>query len=359
MKHKKGPLGLMTLKIDMAKAYDRVEWSFLFQILKSHGFCAQFIHLLSQCITTVSFSFLINGSPFGSLTPSRGLRQGDPLSPALFVLYFDLMARLLHRAELDGSIHGIKISRHSPAIANLMFADDLTIFCRATLVETAALLKPLTTFCDWSGQLINFSKSSIHFSNNVPGSLRRSICRQIGMLECDHRGSYLGLPFCKGRSATAAFTPLIDKLKRRLGGWQSKVLSQAGRSVLIKSVAQSLPVHTMQTFSLPVSLCHKLDGLMRDFWWGYKADGPPRLYLAEWKKLCTPKQAGGMGFKRCKDMNVTFMTKLAWEVLQKTKNHGLNLSAPNIYEADISCIISLTERLLLGSEMVYGPLSNS
>lgn len=154
MRKNKGNLGLMAIKIDMAKAYDRVEWTFLFHILKALGFIDRFIHLLSQCITIVSFSFLVNGSPFRPLKPSRGLRQGDPISPALFVLYFDLMARLLHKAELEGSIHGIKISRNSPAIANLMFADDLTIFCKVTMTETEALLRPLHLSCNWYGQLI-------------------------------------------------------------------------------------------------------------------------------------------------------------------------------------------------------------
>lgn len=151
MRIKNGNLGLMALKIDMAKAYDRVEWPLLFQILTAHGFCSRFIHLIAQCVGTTSFSFLINGSPFGMLKPSRGLRQGDPISPTLFVLFFDLMARMLHRAELDGHIHGIKVARSSPPVTHLMFADDLTIFCRATLAESESIRGSLRKFSLWSG----------------------------------------------------------------------------------------------------------------------------------------------------------------------------------------------------------------
>lgn len=151
MRLKKGKLGLMTLKIDMAKAYDRVEWPLLFKIVKFHGFCDRFIQLISQCVCTSSFSFLINGSPFEMLKPSRGLMQGDPISPALFVIFFDLMARFLQQAEMDRYIHGIKISHSSPPVANLMFADDLTIFCKATMVEAEAVLSSLNKFSSWSG----------------------------------------------------------------------------------------------------------------------------------------------------------------------------------------------------------------
>lgn len=270
MWHKKGSLGLMVIKLDMAKAYDKVEWSLLFHILKAHGFCDSFLTLLSQCITTTSLSFLINGSPFGLVKPTRGLRQGDPLSPALFVIYFDLMARFLHRAEQTGSIHGIKISKESPTIANLMFADDLTIFCRANLAEAAALLSDLHKFCSWSGQQINLSKSSIHFSHNVLGGMQRTICHKLAMKKCDHKGTYLGLPFCSGPSAPSTYQPVIAKLKRKLGGWKSKVLSQAGRYVLIKSVALSIPAYHMHTMLFPKMIFAQLDGLMRDFWWGYK-----------------------------------------------------------------------------------------
>lgn len=93
------------------------------------------------------------------------------------------MARFLQQAKARGWIHGVKISR-SPAIINLMFADDLTILCRANMEETEELLLSFIEFCSWSGQLINFSKSSIHFSNNVQAVMRRNIYNKLGMKEC-------------------------------------------------------------------------------------------------------------------------------------------------------------------------------
>lgn len=111
---KKGSLHLMAVKLDLAKAYDKVEWAVLKRIMQLHGFPQHFISLVMECISTASFSVFINGSPFGHFQASRGLRQGDPLSPALFVLFIDLLSRLLMTAETGVAIHGVKIGRNCP-----------------------------------------------------------------------------------------------------------------------------------------------------------------------------------------------------------------------------------------------------
>lgn len=97
---KKGQKAFMAIKIDLIKAFDRVEWSLLICILKNLGFSDQFINLINECLSTSSFSFLISGSPFGNLKPSRGIRQGDPISPFLFVIYIEILSRLLAREEM-------------------------------------------------------------------------------------------------------------------------------------------------------------------------------------------------------------------------------------------------------------------
>lgn len=122
----------MAIKVDLAKAFDRVEWSLLISILKHLGFCNKFCDLIFECISTSSFSLLIIGSPFGYLKPSKGIRQGDPLSPFLFVLYIEILSRMLNRGEQFGHFKGVKISRTSPSISHLLYLDDLVIFCRAT-----------------------------------------------------------------------------------------------------------------------------------------------------------------------------------------------------------------------------------
>lgn len=108
--------------------------------MKLHGFGDKFVNMIHECISSTLFWILINGSPFGFFTP-RGLRQVDLMSSVLFTIYFDLLSRLITRAESQQDIHGVKISRGGPLISHLMFADDLAIFCKATESEAIAITK--------------------------------------------------------------------------------------------------------------------------------------------------------------------------------------------------------------------------
>lgn len=110
VRNKKGKRGPMALKIDMEKAYDRVEWPFLFEVLRYLGFSKTWIHLINQCVSTVSHSIVLNGSPFGLFTPQRGFCQGDPISHFLFILCAASLSRLLLHAKNQGSFKGVRIS---------------------------------------------------------------------------------------------------------------------------------------------------------------------------------------------------------------------------------------------------------
>lgn len=155
MRLKTGGIGYMAVKIDLSKAYDRVEWSVLFKILENLGFVSHFISLLTECLTTARFSLLLNGSPYGYFAAERGLHQGDPLSPALFTIFSDLLSRLLAKAEEIGSISGIKIARTSPKITHLMYADDVLIYGKANDKEAEAVRDVLLQYSNWTGQKLN------------------------------------------------------------------------------------------------------------------------------------------------------------------------------------------------------------
>lgn len=208
----------MAIKIDMAKAYDMVEWEVLLCIMRLHGFSEKFCNLISECISTPYFSMLINGSPTGFFSALRGIWQGDPISPALCTILSDLLSRILDKAEQAGRLSGVKISRTSPHISHLMYADDLVIYCKATASEASEVVQCLTSYCDWTGQRINWDISVIHFSNNVLASDRRDLCRILTMPECTHSSLYLGTSF-KG---------IMEKLETQLSGWKQKTLSLTG-----------------------------------------------------------------------------------------------------------------------------------
>jgi hypothetical protein len=116
------------IKTDMAKAYDRVEWEFLEATLMVMGFPVDKVQTIMKCVTTVTFSILINGQPSSCFQPKRGLRQGDPLSPYLFIICADVLSGLISRAQSNLSIHGVKIAHRAPEISHLLFADDSLFF---------------------------------------------------------------------------------------------------------------------------------------------------------------------------------------------------------------------------------------
>ena len=257
----------MFLKMDMEKAFDKMEWKLILTIMQSLGFHSTWLHWIESCISSSSFSILLNGSPFGLFSPKKGLRQGDPLSPFLFILGSEVLLRLLLKEERLGNIKGMKIASSSPAINHLLFANDLLLFGKASLIEAASIKGCLDKYCSWSGQSINSKKSSIRFSKNTNPSTSSSILNILSYNPNPSCSIYLGLPILRGRSMRAAFQSISDSIQTKMEGWKAKTLSQAGRGVLIKVVAAAVPSYAMSTFLLPKTFYRKLDQMFKNFWW--------------------------------------------------------------------------------------------
>ena len=154
-KRKKVKESLMAIKLDMSKAYDRVEWEYLEIVMRNMGFCERWISLVMMCVTTVSYEVLINEEPRGKITPSRGLRQGDPIYPYLFLLCAEGLFALIKKKEAVGLLRGLGVSKLAPPVSHLFFADDSIIFCRATMEECKQVAEVLDTYEKESGQKIN------------------------------------------------------------------------------------------------------------------------------------------------------------------------------------------------------------
>ncbi|CAK8534612.1 unnamed protein product [Lathyrus sativus] len=142
----------MELKLDMAKAYDRLEWPFIREVLSSMGFPPQFMNLVMRCVTTVSYRILVNGQPSSSFQPERGIRQGDPLSPYLCILCANILSGLLKVEVPNKGIHGVQVARSAPVILHLSFDDDSLLFARANAKEADCLLGVLRKYQAVSGQ---------------------------------------------------------------------------------------------------------------------------------------------------------------------------------------------------------------
>ena len=268
----KGKLGYMALKLDMSKAYDRMEWIFLEKVMRHVGFADSLIKIIMSCISSVSYAVLLNGQPMGNIKPTRGLRQGDPLSPYLFLLCALGLQGLLKKAEVQGDINGVSICCNGPKVSHLFFADDSVLFCRAKEKECQTILDLLAIYERGSGQKINREKTNIFFSSNTLPQVQSNIQQLVGVPAIRQYEKYLGLPALVGRAKKQSFVYLKERVWRKFQGWKEKILSHAGREVLIKSVIQAIPTYTMSCFKLPKGLVKELEVLIRKYWWRYNGD---------------------------------------------------------------------------------------
>ena len=189
----------VAIKTDMSKAYDRVEWSFMEALLLKFGFDQQWVARIMKCITSVSYQVLINGEAKGLITPSRGLRQGDPLSPFLFILCTEVLISHIKQAERNKDITGIKIARGSPSTSHLLFADDSLFFCKAEQSQCEELVRIIDVYGKASGQQLNKSKSSVLFGSKVIASKKIDLKRSLGINKEGGMGMYLGMPESRRR----------------------------------------------------------------------------------------------------------------------------------------------------------------
>ncbi|XP_071723523.1 uncharacterized protein [Rutidosis leptorrhynchoides] len=272
--------GFVALKLDVKKAYDR---------------------------------------PSDVLFPKRGFRQGDPLSPILFVLCSEAFTVIIKDRISRGLLQGAAVSWGGPRISHLLFADDSLVFFRATLADCQQFLQVLKWYKAAAGQEINFSKSNILFSKNVADDCRLELKQCLGVFNSLETNKYLGLPIVLGRNKNVSFDFLRNRLRRKLAGWKGKYLSKAGREVLVKAVLQALPTYVMSLFQLSDGLCHALEMFCARFLWGAK-DGERKIHWIEWDSLCEKKKFGGLGFRELKAYNLALTAKQGWRFLLEPDN---------------------------------------
>lgn len=289
--------GMTALKLDLSKAFDRIEWSYLKQIMKKMGFDASWISTIMCCISTVSFSILINGSPRGLFSSSKGIRQGDPLSPYLFLLCAEGLYALINNSNRLGRLTDISFWSNSPCISHLLFADDSLIFLKSLEVECLTIKGLLESYGRVSGQCINLSKSALLFSPNVHPEHQCYLQSIIQVNLVNDFGPYLGLPSYFTRRKGLDWSFLKDKVWKVLQGWKRSFFSVGGKEVLIKSVGQAIPAYAMSVFRLLKGFCVEISQMFAHFWWG-TTNNKRKLPLDELGAYVSPKRVRRSEFQR-------------------------------------------------------------
>ncbi|XP_028775264.1 uncharacterized protein LOC114732140 [Neltuma alba] len=229
---------------------------------------------------------LWNGKAATPFHPQRGIRQGDPLSPCIFVLCMERLSQAIN-SEVE------------------------ELRCSTETSQAALIHKLLTDFCAASGHIVSAAKTRVHFSRNTSHHEARRICDQLGYQKTENLGRYLGVPLLHKRITKDTYRYIEDSINKKLSGWKAKSLSLAGRITLAQSVLSTIPFFAMQTTKLPAATCHRIETLIRNFIWG-DSESHKSIHLVNWSTLCQPKNRGGCGLKKLEGQNKAFIMKLAY-----------------------------------------------
>jgi len=311
---RKGVSPRCMLKIDLQKAYDSLEWPFVNYLMLKLGFPYKFVNWVMACITTASYTFNVNGDLTSPFQAKKGLRQGDPISPYLFVICMEYLNRCLMQLKENSEF------RYHPRckrlhLMHICFVDDLLLFSRGDVGSVTQLFEAFNLFSAASGLKANQSKSSIYFGG-VALNVQEAILTKFGLTKGELTFKYLRVPLSSKKLTVMQCQPLVKKIISRIENWSSKLLSYAGRLQLIKSVLFGVQTYWSQVFALPQKVLKLIQTACRVFLWTGKSGTSKRALIA-WEHIYLPKSVGGWNVIDMHCWNQAALSKQFWNLANK------------------------------------------
>lgn len=302
----------MLLKINLCKAFDSLSWIYNQKILNAFGFGPPWVRWIMSLLSSSFFSVLINDIPSPKFRPSRGIRQGDPLSPFLFFIMAEGLGRSIKSALHSQLLKDLSFF-NSPTYSLQKFVDDNMLFGHPSVQEARQLKALLLDFSKASRANVNKIKSQIFFFN-IPVITQNAIAHILGFTISTLPSKYLGAPLTASALKHSCWKILLEKLQARLFLWTHRALSMANRLVLINVVLHSMPLYLFSILAATQWVLKEIKKLQCNFLWG--SSGPTRKWaLVKWDKVCLPKKAGGIGLRDPSHSNEVVGVEIWWRWL--------------------------------------------
>ncbi|GJZ26683.1 RNA-directed DNA polymerase, eukaryota [Tanacetum coccineum] len=277
----------LIFKVDFEKAFDSIRWDFLDDVLKEFGFRCKWRNWIQSCLTSSKGSILVNGCPTNEFQFYKGLKQGDPLSPFLFILVMESLHLSFQRIVNAGMFKGIVLDQ-SLCLSHMFYADDAIFLGEWSDGNISTLIHVLKCFFHASGLKINLNKSKI-MGINVESAQVIQAAAKLGCLVLKCPFYYLGTRVGGSMTRVQAWQEIVEKVKSRLSKWKSKTLSIGGRLTLLKSVLGSIPVFHMSIFKVPSKVLHILESIRSHFFNGHDP-GSKKASWVKWNNVLTDKK---------------------------------------------------------------------
>ncbi|WVZ82123.1 hypothetical protein U9M48_029424 [Paspalum notatum var. saurae] len=335
----------LLLKLDISKAFDSLGWSFLLEVLRGAGFSVRWCNWISTLLYSASSKILLNGIPGAAIQHRRGVRQGDSLSPLLFVIAMEVLSRLFRKAAEAGVLGSL-----GPAAVRSrcsLYADDVIVFMDPDVREAEAIKAVLRLFGDAAGLAINLGKCSLSpLSGHEP-----DVTDVVGVLGCQITElpiKYLGLPLHSKSIPKDCVHNIVDKVASKLPAWKGALMARSGRLVWIKSVMIAVPIYVMMANGLPAWACEKIQACCRRFLWAGADTSDRGKCAVAWSVVARPYEFGVLGVLDARLMCLALQVRWLWLQRNPEDSHRAWVELPLNIKPVVQCLFRNSVYFVVG-----------